>query len=110
MKQLTTVTCTAALLCISGFAFQQTSPGQSSPSQNSQDVPTGQPGTSNPDVGKQRHPTPASPGTGTSQQHADVPEDQPGTNNPDVGKQRHPTAKKNKHSKSTGSSTQSSTT
>ena len=108
MKFLTSLSL-ATVFCLTGMAFQQqqSSPGQSSLFQNSQDVPTQQPSTNNPDVGKQRHATPA-PST-DPQQQADVPHQQPGTNNPDVGKQRHSTDKKSKKAKSTDTSSQSST-
>ncbi len=106
MKTLTHAALAMALSGFPAYAAQQPSPGQSSPSQNSQDVPAQQPNTNNPDVGKQRQPTPT-PSTGDAQQKADVPHQKPGTNNPDVGKQRHPTHKKTKKNTSTSSSTQS---
>lgn len=106
MKSLASLTCVATLFCLPAFGFQ-TSPGQSSPSQESQDVPHQQPSTSNPDVGKQRHSTPA-PSTGSSQQQSDVPTQQPSTSNPDVGKQRHATGKRGKH-KATATASESST-
>lgn len=70
--------------------------------QNGQDVPTQKPGTNNPDIGKQRQPTPKSDG---QTDPADVPHQnqQPGTNSPDVAKQRKETPKKK--SKRTDSST-----
>ena len=105
MKTLIHAAIAAALIGFPAYATQQQSPGQSSTSQNSQDVPHQQPGTNNPDVGKQRQPTTA-PSTGDSQQKMDVPNQKPGTNNPDVGKQRHPAPKKNKKNTSTSSSTQ----
>ncbi len=102
MKSFAGAMLAASLLGSSLLAFQQPATSQ----QNSQDVPNQQPSTNNPDVGKQRQPTPK-PTTGTAEQRADVPHQAPSTSNPDVGKQRHPTPKKNKKAKSTSSSTQS---
>ena len=73
--------------------------------QQSQDVPQQQPGTNNPDMGKQRQPSSKS-STSSSQKDADVPHDKPGTNNPDVAKQRNTSqSKKKKQNKSTASAT-----
>lgn len=104
MKSLPTVTLTAVLLGTPLFAAVQSQSPDPSTSQNSQDVPHQKPSTNNPDVGKQRQPA-TTPSTGDSQRQADVPSQKPGTNNPDVAKQRHATPKKNKHTKSTASST-----
>ncbi|MBV8864554.1 MAG: hypothetical protein JO210_04050 [Acidobacteriaceae bacterium] len=105
MKTFTNAALAAVLIGMPAYAAPHQSSGQSSTSQNSQDVPHQQPGDNNPDVGKQRQHTPE-PSTGESQQKADVPHQKPSTDNPDVGKQRHPTPKKNKKNTSTSSSTQ----
>ena len=83
----TMVPALAFLLCGSASLFAQAQ--SSDPSQ--QDVPQQQqPGTNNPDVGKQRRSTPTpSPKAGNAHTPTpDAPQQQPATNNPDVGKQR----------------------
>ena len=70
-----------------GYARQQPSNGGS----NAQDVPQHQPpGTNNPDISKQRRPSPVSPrAENPDQTSPDVPQQQPGPdNNPDLGSQR----------------------
>lgn len=132
MRLLMTTFFAATLSCQSGFLLaQQQSPSNGSTpggsTQNSQDVPHQQPGTDNPDVSKQRAPTPKqspgqnSPAQSDSQGTPDVPHQQPGTDNPDVGKQRQSTPgttgtstasstkSKHKRRKSTASQTQTST-
>jgi len=103
MNKLAAAAFAAALFCAGVQAQQQSPPDKDSTSQKSQDVPHQQPGTNNPDVGKQRQPTPDH-ASDPAQQSADVPHQQPGTNNPDVSKQRKPSSKKAKHAKTTGSS------
>jgi hypothetical protein len=103
MKRAVGLSVFLALLSVSpAFSLQEQSPKNSTP--NSQDVPHQEPGTSNPDVGKQRRPTPDSPGTEPARSPSDVPHQQPGTDNPDVGKQRRPTP----DDSSTGSSSNKS--
>lgn len=75
--------------------------------QNSQDVPTEKPGTSNPDVNKQREPSEKPKGKDaekqrSEQQKLDVPEQKPGTGTPGMLKDRHPTPKKKDKKKPTG--------
>ena len=100
MKRLIVTILAVSLLSAYALAQQQ-SPGNGS--QNSQDVPHQQPGTNNPDLGKQRQPAPAAPGD-KSPHEGDVPRDQPGTSNPDLNKQHAPTPKKKKGKKSTADS------
>ncbi len=90
MKTKSSLLLTALFCLLPLNAAQQTSP--SGPTPNPQDVPQQQPpGTSNPDVMKQRRPAPdSSQSNSAADQHGqDVPQQEPGTNNPDVGKQRH---------------------
>jgi hypothetical protein len=73
----------------SAFAFQAQSKDTINP--KGQNVPHQEPGTDNPDMGKERRPKPDSPGTTPHPKGEDVPHQEPGTDNPDMGKQRRPT-------------------
>ncbi len=93
MQKITAFVLAASLSCGSGVLLAQ----QPNPSQNSQDVPHQEPGTNNPDMGKQRQPSPNhAPGQNggaqdtPTQNNPDVPHQEPGTDSPDLGKQRQP--------------------
>ncbi len=71
MKRLIVAFLSAALSCAPGILFaQQQSPNKSGPPQNSQDVPHQQPGTNNPDLATQRHPTPGDTSDTGAQSHS----------------------------------------
>jgi hypothetical protein len=58
--------------------------------QNSQDIPAQSPGSSHPDVAKQRKSSGKSTGSTSTQTQADVPQQKPGADHPDLASQRQP--------------------
>lgn len=95
MKLCSKIFITSTLVMgLTAFGAQKQNP-TSDPTRNNPDVPHQEPGTDNPDVGKQRHPE---PGTTTS---TDT-----GTSSDQTGKQH--TGKKARHKKSTATGSQTS--